>query len=110
MRIRGRKPEKRRETTRKEGKRWDGKRAGTTLVGPLDTLSVERGHLYSASPADWLQRKILAHEIRLLIGCLLLLARCCLRLHRAAVLPPASGATVGFLAHAAAIEGERLPT
>jgi len=76
MRIQGRTPETRRETTRNEGKRRDGKRARTTLVGRLDTPSVERGPLYSASFADWLQRKNLAHEIRSLIGCLLLLARC----------------------------------
>lgn len=99
MRIRGRSHEKRRETTRYEWKRRDGRRARMTLVGPLDTPSVERGPLYSASPAYWLPKKILSHEPSLLNDCLWLLARCSLLLLRDAVPPPRSSDRVGLLAH-----------
>ena len=67
------------------------------MVGPLDTPSVGRGHLYSASPSAWLQRKILVYVIRWLIGCLLLLAHCGLRLRRAAVPPPHVAPQLGSL-------------
>ena len=96
-RIRGRTPEKRRETTRNEGKRREGASIRTTLVGPLDPSSVGTGPLYSASPAYWLQRKMLAQEIRSLIGCLLLLARGRLRLCSAAVPPPQMAPQLGSL-------------
>ena len=89
-----------RETARNDEKRREttaGKRARTTLVVPLDTPSVGRGPLYSASPADCLQRKNIAHEIRSLIGCLLPLARCRLRLRCAAVPPPQVAPKLGSL-------------
>jgi len=97
MQIRGRTPGKRRERTTNEGKTRNRKRARTTFVGPLDTPSVGRGPLSSASPADWLQLQILAHELRLLIDCLLLLARCRLRLRRTAVPPPQVAPKLSFL-------------
>jgi len=88
MRIGGGTPEKRRESTRNYGKRRDCRGARTTVGGPQDTPSLRTGHVYSFSPADCLQRKILAQSIQSLIGCLLLLPRGCFRLCLAHVPPP----------------------
>jgi len=107
-RIRGRTLKKRRETTKNEGNRRDGNRTRTTLVAPLDTPSVGTGPLYSASPAEWLQQKIGARQVSDWLS----VSACAMSSSSSPrrCLPPPSGATVGFLAHPAAEEKEKLPT
>jgi len=103
-----------RETTRDDAQRRETKgQAGylkwgrTSLVGALDTPSIEGKPVHRPANVDWLQRKILADELISLIFRLLLLACRCLR-HGPD--PPRSGTTVRLLSQALQKGGARLPT